>query len=100
MNNISVDSNQRCEFYAKVYCKYSCKFSHSQNTLQTNKKSCVITLLPKDILTVIFNSHSLCIKYISSVCKSWNTIINKEFPLRMYIYTHVMNGMYTPGCAM
>jgi hypothetical protein len=66
----------------------NCRFPHIANLL----------VLPVDILKIIF--EQVYLSDLLLVNKLLNGIINAYHPLQLYLFTKVMDGGYTSGCAM
>lgn len=101
-----------CRFYERGYCKYGnkCKFSHlsyCRNYKQGFCKSGIkcrfehianLLILPLDMLKIIF--EQVYLSDLLPVSKLLNTIINSNFSLQLFVFTGIMNGGYTNGCAV
>lgn len=85
-----------CKFYLRGSCKYGnrCKYLHQPSYAQIVKS----VVLPKEVLALIFETYGY-IGDLRPVCKSWKNIVDELFPLRLYVFTRVMNGCYTQGNA-
>jgi hypothetical protein len=117
----------QCRFFAKGYCRniYNCRFQHDDFGKFAIKKTypvkfakrvkscrhgekcknvgkCKFThppKLPTDIWKLILERDGLFLNEIKLTCKSWYKIITELFPMKIYLFTRVMNGCYTPGTA-
>ena len=94
-------NSQVCKFYLQNNCKRGnkCKFAHQPSYLSILKRV-PTPILPKEIMGLIFSNAELDLGKARSVCKYWKVIIEELFLSQLYIFTGVMNGGYTNGCAV
>lgn len=82
---------RECTFYKqKGTCKFdnSCRYKHTPNILS----------IPFDIFEIIVKEQYM--SDIRQVCRKFREIIDRHYPLRLFSFVGVMNGCYTPGCAI
>lgn len=80
-----------CDNYRQYgNCRFGnqCRYKHVNNIIS----------MPIDILKII-----MCDQYLSDVrqvCKKLRDNIEKCYPLQLFVFTNIMNGCYTTGCAI
>lgn len=101
-----------CKFFEQGYCKFGnkCQYQHISCCRAYNQGFCKfgvnccfphianLLVLPVDILKIFF--EQVYLSDLLLVNKLLNSIINTYYPLQLYLFTKVMDGGYTSGCAM
>ena len=80
-----------CDNYRQYdNCRFGnqCRYKHVNNIIS----------MPIDIFKII-----MCDQYLTDirqVCKKLRDNIEKCYPLQLFVFTNIMNGCYTTGCAI
>lgn len=86
-----MQSQRTCNYY-KQYgsCKFhdKCRYKHITNILS----------IPLDLFKIIMTDQYL--SDVRQVCRVLRKIVDENYPLQLFVFTRVMNGCYTTGCAM
>lgn len=87
-----LNSNPKpCNYYKqKGECRLGndCRYKHVPNILS----------LPAELLSIILNDQY--VSDIRQVCREFRYRIDTNYPLKLFLFNGVMNGVYTSGCAM